>query len=115
MGRIIESLRQIPLDHSSRRGLPNYCFGTYRYRYESGHGGNAQLASFAPRAAHLVLYLIGGYADEHAQLLARLGPHKSGKSCLYIKRLGDIDLDVLRELIDRSVESHRRQDHVSAG
>src|SRR5690349_9082224 len=78
-------------------------FGTYHYRYESGHEGDAPLASFAPRAAHLVVYLIGGFADRHEPLVGRLGPHETGKSCLYVKRLADIDLDVLREVVDRSV------------
>jgi hypothetical protein len=90
-------------------------FGTYRYRYESGREGNAPLASFAPRTAHLVVYLIGGFADRHEQLLGRLGPHKTGKGCLYVKRLADINLDVLRELIDRSVNVHRGQDRASDG
>lgn len=85
-------------------------FGTYHYRYASGHEGDAPLASFAPRASHSVVYLVGGYADSHAQLLERLGPHRTGKSCLYVKRLDDIDLDVLRELVDRSVNAHRGQE-----
>ena len=90
-------------------------FGTYHYRYESGHEGTAPLASFAPRAAHSVVYLIGAFADKHEQLLRRLGPHKTGKGCLYVKRLADINLDVLRELIDRSVKVHRGQDRASSG
>ena len=68
-------------------------FGTYHYRYASGHEGDAPLASFAPRAAHLVVYLTGGYADRYARLLPGLGPHRTGKSCLYVKRLADVDLD----------------------
>src|SRR5262245_20909859 len=82
-------------------------FGTYHYRYASGHEANAPLASFAPRAAHLVVYLVAGFADKHERLLAGLGPHQTGKSCLYVKRLADIDLDVLREVVDRSVKVHR--------
>jgi hypothetical protein len=90
-------------------------FGTYHYRYESGHEGNAPLASFAPRAAHLVVYLIGGFADRHDRLLGRLGPHKTGKGCLYLNRLADINLDVLRAVMDRSVKVHRGQDRASGG
>jgi hypothetical protein len=59
-------------------------FGRYRYRYPSGREGDAPLAGFAPRAAHLVVYLIGGFADRHGRLLERLGPHTTGKSCLYV-------------------------------
>ena len=78
-------------------------FGTYHYRYASGHEGDSALASFSPRRQHLVIYLVGEFADRHRAALARLGPHQTGKGCLYIKRLADVDLDTLRELIDRSV------------
>ena len=85
-------------------------FGTYHYRYASGHEGDAPLASFAPRAAHLVVYLTGGYADRYARLLPGLGPHRTGKSCLYVKRLADVDLDVLRELVELSVNDRRGEE-----
>ena len=78
-------------------------FGTYHYRYASGHEGDSALASFSPRRQHLVIYLVGEFADRHGAALARLGPHQTGKGCLYIKRLADVDLDALLELIDRSV------------
>ncbi len=77
-------------------------FGTYHYRYASGYEGDSALASFAPRRQHLAIYLVGEFADRHRAALARLGPHQTGKGCLYIKRLADVDLDALRELIDRS-------------
>jgi hypothetical protein len=88
-------------------------FGVYHYRYESGYEGTTALAGFAPRKAHLVLYLVGGFEDRHQKLLARLGPHKTGKGCLYLKRLADVDLDVLRELVDRSVRVRRGVDRAS--
>ena len=78
-------------------------FGTYHYRYASGHEGDSALASFSPRRQHLAIYLVGEFADRHGAALARLGPHQTGKGCLYIKRLADVDLDALLELIDRSV------------
>ena len=78
-------------------------FGAYHYRYASGHEGDSALAGFSPRRQHLVIYLVGEFGDRHQAVLARLGPHKTGKGCLYIKRLDDVDLDALRELIDRSV------------
>ena len=78
-------------------------FGTYHYRYASGHEGDSALASFSPRRQHLVIYLVGEFGDRHQAALARLGPHQTGKGCLYLKRLADVDLDALRELIDRSV------------
>ena len=78
-------------------------FGAYHYRYASGHEGDSALASFSPRRQHLAIYLVGEFADRHGAALARLGPHLTGKGCLYIKRLADVDLDALLELIDRSV------------
>src|SRR6516164_7415131 len=78
-------------------------FGTYHYRYASGHEGDSALASFSPRSQHLAIYLIGDFANRHQSALALLGPHKTAKGCLYIKRLDEVDQDALRELIDRSV------------
>jgi hypothetical protein len=89
-------------------------FGTYRYRYESGHEGTSPLAGFSPRKANLVIYLIGGFEERHHRLLAKLGPHKTGKGCLYLKRLADVDLDVLRDLVDRSIHVRRGMDRASA-
>ena len=78
-------------------------FGAYHYRYASGREGDAPLASFSPRSQHLAIYLVGEFEERHQSVLARLGPYKAGKGCLYLKRLGDVDHDALRELIDRSV------------
>jgi hypothetical protein len=83
-------------------------FGEYRYRYASGRQGVAALAGFSPRKDNLVIYLIGGFEERHDKLLNQLGPHKSGKSCLYLKRLSDVDMDVLVRLIARSVDVRRR-------
>jgi hypothetical protein len=90
-------------------------FGAYHYRYESGHEGTAPLVGFAPRKANLVLYLVGGLEDRYPKLLERLGPHKRGKGCLYLKRLDDVDPGVLRQLVERTVRVHRGADRASAG
>jgi hypothetical protein len=82
-------------------------FGSYRYRYDSGREGTAPLVGFSPRKANLVLYLVGGVQDRYPALLERLGPHRAGMGCLYLKRLEDIDLEVLRTLVDRTVRVHR--------
>jgi len=82
-------------------------FGTYHYRYDSGREGDAPLVGFAPRATQLVVYLVGGYETRYPETLERLGPHKTGKGCLYLKRLADVDETALRELIDRTVRVHR--------
>jgi len=88
-------------------------FGTYHYRYASGHEGDSALAGFSPRRQHLVIYLVGEFADRHHAALARLGPHKTGKGCLYIRRLDEVDPDALRELIDRSVRIRKGIDRAS--
>lgn len=72
-------------------------FGSYHYKYDSGHEGTSCRIGFSPRKAELVLYVLSG-AEGEADRLARLGKHKTGKSCLYIKRLSDVDMTVLEEL-----------------
>ena len=69
----------------------------------SGHEGDSALASFSPRRQHLVIYLIGEFETRHRRVLARLGRHKAGKGCLYVKHVDDVDQEALRELIDRSL------------
>jgi hypothetical protein len=73
-------------------------YGRYDYRYESGHGGTSLVTGFSPRKAELSIYIMPGYAD-FAPILSRLGPHRLGKACLYIKRLDKVDEGVLAELI----------------
>ncbi len=73
-------------------------YGRYRYQYESGREGVFLATGFSPRKAQHSIYILPGYAD-FGSLLARLGRHSTGKSCLYVKRLSDIDLAVLAELI----------------
>lgn len=73
-------------------------FGKYSYKYESGHGGEMCKIGFSPRKAELVLY-IGMDGEKQTQNLEKLGPHKIGKGCLYIKTLGKIDIEILRTMI----------------
>ncbi|ESQ75525.1 hypothetical protein ABAC402_08345 [Asticcacaulis sp. AC402] len=75
-------------------------FGTYHYRYASGHEGDMCRIGFSPRAANLVLY-VGGFPDYEA-LLAKLGKHKLSKACLYLNKLADVDLGVLEEITRKS-------------
>ncbi len=82
-------------------------FGSYHYKYESGREGDFMLAGFAPRKQALTLYIMGGH-ERHEELYAKLGKYRTGKSCLYINKLDDVDLDVLRELISESVAYMRR-------
>jgi len=83
-------------------------FGSYRYTYESGHTGEAPLAGFAIRGRELVIYLVPRQ-DEQKSLLSRLGPHRMGKSCLYFKRLADLDTSTLEKLVASSVAEVRRR------
>jgi hypothetical protein len=78
-------------------------FGSYRYKYASGRDAEWFLTGFSPRKQNLTLYIMSGF-DEYDDLLGKLGKHSTGKSCLYIKRLEDVDQDVLRELVSKSVE-----------
>ena len=83
-------------------------YGSYTYRYESGHSGDACLTGFAVRGKELVVYVIAEN-PEQVDLLARLGRHKMGKTCLYFKRLADLDVKVLEALIAGSVAEVRRR------
>ncbi|WP_129794108.1 DUF1801 domain-containing protein [Sphingosinicella sp. CPCC 101087] len=81
-------------------------FGTYHYRYASGHEGDMCRIGFSPRAKELVLYLSSD-APRHQALMDRLGRHRTGKSCLYIKRLADVDECVLEALVAESLDHMR--------
>jgi hypothetical protein len=83
-------------------------FGSYRYTYESGRSGQMPLAAFAIRGRELVVYLMPEQ-DGQKSLLSRLGPHKMGKSCLYFKRLADLDRSVLEKLVAGSIAEVRRR------
>lgn len=77
-------------------------FGSYHYKYESGHEGDAPLVGFSPRKAKFSLYFATGDAKRE-ELLKKFGKHTTGKACVYINKLADIDVDVLRALINQSV------------
>ena len=112
--RLCAMMQEITGEPPTMWGAGIIGFGTYHYRYASGHEGDSALASFAPRRQHLAIYLVSEFESRHRSVLARLGPHKSGKGCLYIRRLGDVDRDALRELIDRSVRVRKGIDRASA-
>lgn len=99
---LISMLRKITGEEPKMWGPSIVGFGSYRYRYESGRTGEAALTGFAIRGKELVVYLVADGKDQ-ARLLSALGPHKMGKSCLYIKRLADLDVTVLEKLVAGSV------------
>ena len=78
-------------------------FGSYHYKYASGREGDWMLTGFSPRKQNLTVYIMPGF-DKYDQLLSKLGKHSTGKSCLYIKKIEDVDLDVLKALVKQSVE-----------
>ncbi len=77
-------------------------FGRYHYTYESGREGDWFLTGFSPRKQNLTLYIMAGF-DDYDDLMNKLGKYKTGKSCLYVKKLQDIDLPILKQLIKQSV------------
>lgn len=89
-------------------------YGSYAYKYESGRTGESCLTGFAVRGKELVVYLVAE-SEAQRELLARLGKHKMGKSCLYFKRLSDLDAKVLESLVSGSVAEVRRRHPASSG
>lgn len=100
---ISEMMREASGDAPRMWGDSIVGFGRRRYRYASGREGDWFLTGFSPRKQNLTLYLWYGF-EQDGELLQRLGKHKIGKACLYIKRLSDLDRQALRELIDRAAE-----------
>jgi len=86
-------------------------FDQYHYKYDSGRESDFMMVGFSPRKENLALYGIAGFEDFDS-LLGKLGKHKTGKSCLYVKSLKDVDMNVLREMVERSV-AHTRETHPS--
>ena len=99
---ILQLMREITGEEPSMWGANIIGFGTYHYKYASGREAEWFLTGFSPRVQNLTLYIMDGF-DEYDELLGKLGKHSTGKSCLYVKRLENIDLDVLKEMIEKSV------------
>jgi len=83
-------------------------FGTYTYSYASGRTGDWPIIGLSPRKQNLTLYIMPGF-DEQTSLLKKLGPHTIGKSCLYIKRLSDIDMAVLKKIVTGSIAKMKKR------
>lgn len=105
---VLDMMKKITGEPPKMWGPSIVGFGGYRYRYASGREGDWFLTGFSPRKQALTLYIMSGFGEYDAStgseaLLKRLGKFKTGKACLYINRLEDVDLEVLAELIRRSV------------
>jgi hypothetical protein len=100
--RILELMREVTGAEPIMWGDSIIGFGTYRYKYASGRQAEWFLTGFAPRKQSITLYIMSGFSA-YDLLLDKLGKHSTGKSCLYIKKLKDIDMDILRDLVQQSV------------
>lgn len=106
--RVLTLMREVTGKPPKMWGSSIVGFGSYHYSYASGREGDWPVVGFAPRKQNLVLYIMPGFA-RYESLLARLGKHRTGKSCLYVTKLDDIDPDVLEELVRESVDEMQRR------
>jgi len=109
---IVKIMKQIAKEEPEMWGPSIVGFGSYHYKYESGREGDSPMIGFSPRKQNITLYIMPGFEDYQGQL-NRLGKYSTGKSCLYIKKLSDIDVDVLKELITGSLKAIRQLTHSS--
>jgi len=100
---IMNMMEEVSKDQPKMWGTSIIGYGTYRYKYASGREGEWMRIGFSPRKQNLTLYLMAG-VERNEEILSRIGKYKNGKSCFYIKKLDDIDRDVLRELMVASLE-----------
>ena len=99
---IIEIMKKESKEEAKMWGTSIIGFGSYHYKYASGHEGDMCVVGFSPRKQNISLYLCGAL-EQQKGLLEKLGKHKTGKSCLYIKKLSDIDSEILRKIIKASI------------
>jgi len=99
---ILEIMKQITKAEPQMWGTSMVGFGTYHYKNEGGREGDWFVAGFSPRKQNLTLYIMAGFS-QYDELLSKLGKFKTGKSCLYINKIEDVDLKTLKELIKQSV------------
>ena len=105
---LMAMLKRVTKEQPKMWGPSIVGYGSYAYKYESGRTGESCVTGFAVRGKELVVYLVAE-SPEQNELLARLGKHKIGKSCLYLKRLADVDTKVLEALVSKSVSEVRRR------
>ncbi len=100
---VLELMKSVTQEEPSMWGDSIVGFGEYHYKYKSGREGDWPLIGFSPRKQYLTLYIMSGF-DRYDHLLSKLGKYKTGKSCLYLKKLSDVDHNVLEKLASESVE-----------
>ena len=105
---VLELMKQITGEKPEIWGDSIVGFGSYHYKYASGRENDWFLTGFSPRKQNITLYIMSGF-DEYDNLLSKLGNHSTGKSCLYIKKIEDVDMGVLKELVEKSVAHMKNQ------
>jgi len=105
--KILKLMREVSNEEPIMWGDSIIGFGSYHYKYKSGREGDLLVTGFAPRKQNLTLYIMSGF-DRHEDLLKKLGKYKTGKSCLYINKLKDVDTTILREIVSKSIEFIRK-------
>lgn len=105
---VLKLMQKITREEPKLWGTAIVGFGTYRYKYASGQEGDWPLVGFSPRKQNLTLYIMPGF-EKYDDLMNKLGKYKTGKSCLYIKSLQDIDMKVLQEIITQSVDYMKKK------
>ena len=103
-------MKQITKENPIMWGPSIVGFGSYHYKYESGREGDMCITGFSPRKQSLTIYIMPGF-DGYDKLMKKLGKYKTGKSCLYINKLEDVDLKVLKELISEDVKNMKKKYH----
>lgn len=101
--QLLEILKEITQEPPKMWGSTIIGFGSYHYKYDSGREGDYFITGFSPRKQNLTIYIMSGF-EPHEELMSKLGKYKTGKSCLYVKKLEDINLDILKDLIRKSVD-----------
>ncbi len=105
---VLELMKRITGEEPRMWGAAIVGFGSYRYKYASGRSGEMPRIGFSPRKQSLTVYVMPGFSG-YDELLSRLGKHRTGRSCLYINKLADIDMGVLEELIGSALDAMREK------
>jgi hypothetical protein len=106
--KVLELMQEVTKEKATMWGESIVGFGSYHYKYASGHEGDSCLTGFSPRKQDLTIYINTGF-EAHKEMMEQLGKYKTGKVCLYVKKLEDIKLPVLKKLIKASVAAMQKQ------
>lgn len=105
---LLELMAEVSNEPAVMWGSSLIGFGQYHYKYASGREGDFFITGFSPRKQALTIYIMPGFSS-YDKIMAKLGKYKTGKSCLYVKKLDDIDRNLLRDLVSQSVDYMRKQ------